>query len=57
MVGAYLAGNFAGCITACERLEARFGQSKLTKLYRELSIENAANSPIDFDGVITLKEK
>jgi adenylate cyclase len=57
MVDAYQAGRFADCISAADRLDAKFGESKLARLYRDLSAENAANPCADFDGVITLKEK
>lgn len=54
---AYDAANFAECLAAVARLEERFGESKLSKLYRELSTEYLATPPQNFDGVITLKEK
>ena len=57
MVDAYTAGRFDACRAAIDRLEAEFGASKLTALYRE-NIERNVTSPAEaFDGTITLTEK
>jgi len=57
MVDLYIAGNFEACITAAGQLEAAFGESKLSALYRETCLHHLAEPPEDFCGQIVLTEK
>ena len=58
MIDHYQAGRFEHCIAAAEEMDAAFGPSKLTKLYRDTCdryiIERA---PDGFHGQIVLTEK
>ncbi len=48
---------FAECIVALNELDAAFGDSKLSKTYRQMCEEYLVECPKDFDGQIVLSEK
>jgi class 3 adenylate cyclase/CHASE2 domain-containing sensor protein len=56
----YVAGRFADCIAAIDRLLAEFGeasQGKLCGLYRQMCTEYLENPPQEFHGQIKLESK
>jgi class 3 adenylate cyclase/CHASE2 domain-containing sensor protein len=58
VVDAFVAGQFADCLTAVEKLVEECGPTKLTALYRELGTKYlAGGAPEGFDGSIRLTEK
>jgi class 3 adenylate cyclase/CHASE2 domain-containing sensor protein len=55
---AFVAADFARCITACDAMTAALGETKFAKLYREESealLKRGVGS--NFDGVVELHEK
>jgi adenylate cyclase len=57
MVDAFIVSEFAECIAAVGRLEAAFGGSPLSELYRALSEVYLKDPPDFFDGSIVLESK
>jgi len=57
MVTLFMAGRFADCVGAIGRLEAAFGRSTLSTLYRGFCEQYLLQPPAGFDGQIVLTEK
>ena len=57
MVEDYVASRFDACTSAAAKLDERYGESKLTRLYREACRQQFAEPSADFQGQIALKEK
>ena len=53
----FIAGRFAECIVAAGRLEEACGPSKLAALYRDHCERYLKEPPVEFGGVIVLREK
>jgi class 3 adenylate cyclase len=58
MVGAYADAKFEQCLELARQIDAEFGESKLTKLYRERCEHFSETAPeASFDCTLTLAEK
>ncbi|HTW93429.1 MAG TPA: adenylate/guanylate cyclase domain-containing protein, partial [Tepidisphaeraceae bacterium] len=57
MVDAFISSEFSQCIAAADALDAAFGASPLSQLYRSLSQMYLKNPPDFFDGSIVLETK
>ena len=58
MVDCFAGARSAACIEAAARLEAAFGESKLSHLYRDKSLRHLQDPPAgEFNGQIALTEK
>lgn len=57
MVDDYREGRFFPCIQAADQLDAAFGPSRLTELYRETCRRYLVEAPQGFRGQIVLTEK
>jgi hypothetical protein len=57
MVHAYVAGRFDDCLAAADRLDEKFGPTKLTDLYRSSCREMRDTPAEEFAGQIVLSEK
>ncbi len=53
----FIAARFTDSIAAANLLDEVAGKSKLSALYREISLEHLAAPPLDFKGHIVLREK
>lgn len=53
----YLAARFEECLNTADQIDARFGPSKLTDLYRKHATQYRASPPPAFQGEIRLTDK
>ena len=57
LIERYQAGQFEACLEKADELDARFGPSTLTELYRQACQQNRSAPPAHFTGELVLTEK